>query len=1005
MISAEKYSPVIFDKYLKDYRSFKVNSSEYFQFWKEQKQRMLHGYKPTNGEWIPGNYYFYLNFSKIHGLTPGAKRKTMISPLYRDQDHEYYLEVHWAKHGDGKDNKGGYGIIVLKARRKGFSQPNSSLIETPNGQVFMGDIKTNDFVLGKNGKPNRVLQIHPQGKKKVFEVKLRDGRIVECSEDHLWTVIDFKGNIKTHNTKRLSEVKLIKNIGKNNQYYHWHIELPEAVEYSEKEFSLHPYLVGYFLGDGTATKSTVGITTADVEVIVRLEEIIPDDCVIHQADSLHYTIKSRKLTTTKNCNSVMKSLRDMGIACNGIDKFIPEEYLYGSIYQRMELLKGLMDSDGTSSPNGAIRFVTTSDKLKDSFVRLVSGLGIRFYVGKVKHEEKRDCWVISLTTNKNVFNLERKSKNIRTDRKQQFNKIPIISITDTGKFEEQTCITVESDDHLYLANNYIPTHNSFMNANILLHEWTCYPHSENGLGAQKEDYVQDFRKKMLLSYNELPSKLQNKILHNNEELFMSGYKEKENGIWMERGTKSMIHFRVMEKPNAFRGTSMNYMVFEEAGEFLKLKRSFQSSEDCFKEGDQFFGTPIIGGTSNNMEVESDDYMNMYYNAELFNLKPVFIKASKVFGSFFDMSTGKSDVLGAEAFVNAESAKRKASGDLASYYSYLQENPLLVEHAFYKSGKTPFDLEKINRQIVNITTNNQFNRVQNGRLEWAKNKEGKEIFGSKPVFITDFQDKANGYVVTLKDNEEEPYPIEIVEQPLEGIKNAHLAAVDPYHVDDELEEMKKKASDQKDRSKGSMCVYRRFVSQNVIGELPVAFYTDRPYSKEKFYENCLMLAILYDSQILVEYNDDGFLKYFISHNMTKYLKERPRSADSPFSQATNKYGIHMKNFQKKLLTELVDEYIKKHWEDIYFLKLLNEFTVYGVRNTDRVMSFGMALIHDMDATKKVIKSSDDLETKKMDGLPGFERDSNGVVTVKINDKIKYDNNSKQNITFDYNLDNE
>ena len=660
MIEAKKYSPVIFDKNLKDYNKLRKNTTEYFTFWKEQKRRLNEGYKPTGGSWIPGNYYFYLNFSKIHGLTPGARRKSMIAPIYRDQDHEYYQEVHWAKYGDGKDNKGGYGIIVLKARRKGFS---------------------------------------------------------------------------------------------------------------------------------------------------------------------------------------------------------------------------------------------------------------------------------------------------------------------------------------------------FMNANILLHEWTCHSHSENGLGAQREDYVQDFRKKMLLSYNELPPQLRNKILHNNEEIFMSGYKEKEDGIWIEKGMKSIIHFRVMEKPNAFRGVSQNYMVFEEAGEFLKLKRSYQSSEDCFKEGDVYFGTPIIGGTSNAMEVESDDYMDMYYNAANFNLKPVFIKASKVFGSFFDMSTGISDVAGADKFIKAEAEKRKATGDLQSYYSYLQENPLEVEHAFFKSGKTPFDLEKINKQISNINTNPNFQRVQKGNLDWPKTKEGKEIFGGMPEFVLD-----DGSV-DEKDHNNELFPFEIVEQPLVGIKNAHLSAVDPYHIDDDLEEMKKKASDQKDRSLGSMCVYRRFISQNTIGELPVAFYTDRPYSKEKFYENCLKLAIFYDSQILVEYNDDGFLKYFQQHKMTRYLKERPRSADSPWTQATNRYGIHMKSFQKKLLTELVDEYVKKHWEDIYFLKLLNELSVYGVKNTDRVMAFGMALIHDMDATKKIYDKADDEKIERMEGLPEFQRNNDGgVITINTTNKNIFDN-TKRNPTFDYNLDTE
>jgi hypothetical protein len=252
--------------------------------------------------------------------------------------------------------------------------------------------------------------------------------------------------------------------------------------------------------------------------------------------------------------------------------------------------------------------------------------------------------------------------------------------------------------------------------------------------------------------------------------------------------------------------------------------------------------------------------------------------------------------------------------------------------------------------------------------------------------------------------DDPYPFEIVEQPLPDMKNAHLAAVDPYHVDDDLEEMKKEITERSDRSKGSMCVYRRFVGQNTIGELPVAFYTDRPYSKEKFYENCLKLAIYYDSQILVEYNDDAFLKYFLNNKMQRYLKERPRSADSPYSQAQNKYGIHMKTFQKKLVTELVDEYIKKHWEDIYFPSLLSEMAVYGTKNTDRVMSFGIALIHDMDATKKIFDKTEEEKIEKMEGLPEFTRGKDGVVTLSGNYSRNNNlGNKKRNPTFDYDLD--
>ena len=140
-------------------------------------------------------------------------------------------------------------------------------------------------------------------------------------------------------------------------------------------------------------------------------------------------------------------------------------------------------------------------------------------------------------------------------------------------------------------------------------------------------------------------------------------------------------------------------------------------------------------------------------------------------------------------------------------------------------------------------------------------------------------------------------------------------------------------------------------------------------------------------------------------MTRYLKQRPRSADSPWSQATNRYGIHMKTFQKKLLTELVDEYVKKHWEDIYFLKLLNELSVYGVKNTDRVMSFGMALIHDMDENKRIYDKSEESDNAKMEGLPEFTRnESGGLITMKPENDYLFEN-PKRNVTFDYNLDND
>lgn len=638
MVEAKDYQPLLYDKYFKDYRKFTRHTPEYNIFWKEQKHRLKHGYTPKGGTWIPGNYYFYLNFGTIRGLPENGLRKTNINPIYRDQDHEYFVEIDNAK-------KGGYGLIVLKARRKGFSYMNA--------------------------------------------------------------------------------------------------------------------------------------------------------------------------------------------------------------------------------------------------------------VG------------------------------------------------------------------------------------VMLHEFIVYKSSENGVGTQIEDYLLDFKEKFMIGYNNLPPELRPKIYKNNEDKLVSGYKKKENGEWVVKGLNSVINWRIMDNPGAFRGTSLNYMIFEEAGEFKKLKAGYRANEEAFREGSIQFGTPIIGGTSNQMENTSDDYMEMYYNAEKYNLKSLFIPSSKVYYGFFDKKYGKSDIEGATADIERRAEEKKATGDINDYFTFLQEMPLKEEHAFTRAGTSPFRIDLINKQIANINTNKAFDIVRYGRLEWQKTKDGKEIFGSNPIWID-----APGNVDMIDEKGNSLYPYRVVEMPLDGYVNAHVSGVDPYHISDDLEEIQKNGRISKDRSEGSMCVYRRFVPGDVPCEMPVAFYVERPESKDEFYEKCLKLAIFYNSPMLIEYNDDRFFEYLINKKQMKYLRTRPRSADSPYSTVSNKFGIHMKQHQKKLATELLDEYIKEHWEDIYFVRLLNELCNFGTKNTDMAMSFAIALIHDMD-NLHTVKTKEELNPKEQNpyGFAVWEN-VNGRLQVKGNDALDY-----------------
>ena len=177
-------------------------------------------------------------------------------------------------------------------------------------------------------------------------------------------------------------------------------------------------------------------------------------------------------------------------------------------------------------------------------------------------------------------------------------------------------------------------------------------------------------------------------------------------------------------------------------------------------------------------------------------------------------------------------------------------------------------------------------------------------------------------------------------------------------------------------------------------LPIAMYVDRPYTKDIWFENNLKLAAYYNAKLLVEYTDEMFFDWFIKQKATKFLKERPISAEAPWSKVSNKYGVHMKSYQKNLLIEMIDEYIKKHSESIYFYDLLRDLAEFGVRNTDMAMAFGIVLMHDADNSNQRVIAAEDVAAKNEYFLPTFSMDSNGRMVVTNNksfqsQKSKYD----------------
>jgi len=110
------YRPLI-EEEIPDYNPGTI---AYDDFWDEQDNRCINGYKPrAYMPSITGEHYFYLNMCNIELLEPGATRKSMGSPFYRELDRRLFDEIHQAKRGH-------YGLVIGKPRRVGLSWVGST---------------------------------------------------------------------------------------------------------------------------------------------------------------------------------------------------------------------------------------------------------------------------------------------------------------------------------------------------------------------------------------------------------------------------------------------------------------------------------------------------------------------------------------------------------------------------------------------------------------------------------------------------------------------------------------------------------------------------------------------------------------------------------------------------------------------------------------------------------------------------------------------------------------
>lgn len=347
-------------------------------------------------------------------------------------------------------------------------------IPTPSGWTTMGDLRVGDSVFDEKGNICKVLKATEiMHNRECFKVSFSDGSKIICDAEHNWLTRDDKarrsmrlaakrkivnkGKLKLRGTdqshlrsypsvKTTSEISESIYAEKGNRFNH-SIAVTLPLQTENISLPIPPYTLGAWLGDGTSAGG--GFTYGDSEIIdnIRLDAFE----VSKQARVYGYGIK--KLT-----------LRDVGLLDN---KHIPSFYLRASIEQRIELLKGLMDTDGTIGLNRQCEFTSINKALAEGVFDLLCSLGIlptiRKSRAKLMGKDCRAKYRVMFTANIPVFKLTRKLKiqeanSLKTSGRLKWRQITGCKRVDSVPVK---CIMVSSKSHLFLCGKtMIPTHNS-----------------------------------------------------------------------------------------------------------------------------------------------------------------------------------------------------------------------------------------------------------------------------------------------------------------------------------------------------------------------------------------------------------------------------------------------------------------------------------------------------------------------------------------------------------------
>jgi len=463
-------------------------------------------------------FYFIKNYFKI---VSGGK---LISMQLRDYQIDVIRSMVENNH-----------TLMVQSRQSGKALDLNTPILTTEGFKKFKDVHIGDEIYSVDGKKTKVIfETETMYNHKCYKIKFSHGEEIICDADHVWT-IDHKGQNKNFTSTKLKDYfdRRIK------QDQSVRIKIAEPLQFDETSLLIDPYLLGLWLGDGT---SKLGYITCHVDDLNFYENYIDVEKI--KEDNRRPDVKTVKI------RNLISKLRELNLLSN---KRIPKDYIFNSIENRLALIQGLMDTDGSVSNKGSCEFYQKNIHIIEQFRFILSSLGVKSTL-RSKIINNETYYTVAFCNRKyDFFRLKRKldvqkERFISDHLKNNFFYIKSMEETDTVPVK---CIQVDNPSHLFLCgNSLIPTHNTeairaFVCWYIIFHDYKLV-----GIVANKESTANEILYKVQESYKNLPKWLQQSVIEFNK-----------SSIILENNSRVLAS---STSSDSMRGFSANILIIDEA---------------------------------------------------------------------------------------------------------------------------------------------------------------------------------------------------------------------------------------------------------------------------------------------------------------------------------------------------------------------------------------------------------------------------------------------------------